>query len=444
MIGPAGKALTPPLTVAQVRQRVSVTAPTTGVLQLTATAPTAAQAEALAGAMAHAEVAYQALAASTLSTAQQEVLLKRGSTLRDELDSVNSQIKATKARVNAEAPQSKKWQADQTALAALTAQQSQLALQIELLQQKAEPTSSGELAQIIVSPTEAKRREVAVWTALAVLLGALTALGLSTLVLSIRSRKDRRLRTRDEVSDAVGSAVIGSVQARPQRTAAGWSALMEGYEPSVTDAWSLRQALDHIGLADLAIRAGRRDSKLRPAGPRVLTVVSLSDDPRGLAVAPQLASHAASLGVRTRLVIKQGHESSTTLWAACSALRRDEEVRPDLCVDTRRRKGVDDLVIEIVVVDRRNPRFVDLDPAAVTVLSVASSSATAEDLARTAVAAYEAGGRISSVIVADPDSLDQTTGRLLLQQRSEQPPLPQRLTGLGGNANGEPSNGGGR
>jgi hypothetical protein len=100
-----------------------------------------------------------------------------------------------------------------------------------------------------------------------------------------------------------------------------------------------------------------------------------------------------------------------------------------LYVDTRRRKG-DDLTVELVVVDRRNPQFVGLDRNAVTLLAVASSSATAEDLARTAVAAYEAGGRISGVIVADPDSLDRTTGRLLMQQRSEQAQLPTRMTGV--------------
>jgi hypothetical protein len=90
-------------------------------------------------------------------------------------------------------------------------------------------------------------------------------------------------------------------------------------------------------------------------------------------------------------------------------------------------------VVELVVVDRRNPQFVRMDSHAVTLLAVSSSSATPEDLARIAVAAYEAGGRISGVILADPDTLDRTTGRLLLQQRSEQVPLPTRMTGVSNN-----------
>ena len=246
------------------------------------------------------------------------------------------------------------------------------------------------------------------------------------------------------MADAIGSAVIGSVRARPQRAAAGWSALLERYEPSVTDAWSLRQALDHVGLGDMTVRAERQDKRNQRARSRVLTLVTLSDDGRGLAVGPQLASHAASLGLRTRLVAKQGHESSSALWAACSTLRRDEEARPGLHVDTRRRKGIDDLIVELVVVDRRNPQFLGLDANTVTLLAVASSSATAEDLARTAVAAYEAGGRIAGVIVADPDSLDRSTGRLLLQQRSEQMPLPHRMTGLEPDAGDTSAEGGGR
>jgi hypothetical protein len=357
---------------------------------------------------------------------------------------VNNQIQSAKDRMKATRPGSKAWQQDSNAVAELTAQQGQLALRVEGLKEQATPTTTGPGARVIVQPTPAKRTDLVLWTTVAMLLGALLALGVSTVVLSSMSRRDRRLRTRDEMADAIGSAVIGSVRARPQRAAAGWSALLERYEPSVTEAWSLRQALDHVGLGDLTMRSGHAANRNQRARSRVLTLVTLSDDARGLAVGPQLASHAAALGLRTRLVAKQGHESSSVLWAACSTLRRDDEVRPGLHVDTRRRKGVDDLTVELVVVDRRNPQFVGLDSNSVTLLAVASSSATAEDLARTAVAAYEAGGRISGVIVADPDSLDRSTGRLLLQQRSEQMPLPHRMTGLEPDAGDSSAQGGGR
>jgi capsular polysaccharide biosynthesis protein len=444
VLRPAGEAVTPKLTPAQVRDRVQVESTSPNVLRMSAMAPTGKEAEALAGALGAAETSYQVLASNTLSAQQQTDLTRRIGVLQSQLDAVTKQIQTAKQRQADEKPGSDQWQQDATSVSQLTAQQGQLRLRVESLEEQATPVSTGPPAQVIVQPTPARRSDMLLWTAVASILGALLGLGLSTLVLSIMSRRDRRLRTRDEMADAIGSPVIGSVRARPQRAAAGWSALMERYEPSVTEAWSLRQALDHVGLGNLTVRAGTRSKRKSSPRSRVLTLITLSDDPRGLAVGPQLASHAASLGLRTRLVAKQGHDSTSVLWAACSSLRRDDELRPGLCVDTRRRRGIDDLTVELVVVDRKNPQFISLDSNAVTLLAVASSSATAEDLARTAVAAYEAGGRISGVIVADPDSLDRSTGRLLLQQRSEQMALPQRMTGLGPDVDDAPAEGGGR
>jgi capsular polysaccharide biosynthesis protein len=442
VLEPASTKVMPHLTVTEVLQRVTVSSGSANVLNFKAKAPTAQEAEDLVGAVAQSEVDYLSAPTSSLTGSEQQGLDDRNNALQGQIDDIATQIKATRARMGRESKDSDRWHADAVAVAELTAQRGHLAQQVELLKEQLVPTNAGSPAKVITSPTPAKRSNLVLWTAFGIVFGGLVALGLSTLVLSILSRRDRRLRTRDEVADALGSAVIGSVRTRPQRAAAGWSALMEKYQPSVTEAWSLRQALDHVGLGDLTVRSGPQGGN-KGARPRILTVVSLSDDPRGLAVGPQLASHAASLGLQTRLVAKQGHESSTALWAACSALRRDEQIRPGLYVDTRRRRG-DDLTVEVVVVDRRVPQFVSLDSSAVTLLAVASSSATAEDLAGTAVAAYEAGGRISGVIIADPDSLDHTTGRLLFQQRSEQMPLPTRMTGLDPTANGEASEGSGR
>jgi capsular polysaccharide biosynthesis protein len=439
VLGPAGRAVSPQLDLTEVQSRVTVSAPTSNVLQFEARSSRASQARALVGAAAAAEVQYLQMAASSLSVAQQSVLKDRTETLREQLDTVGREIETTRNRMETEKSSSARWHNDATAVARLVAQQTQLHLQVESLEEQSTPSQTGGDAQLIEAPTPAKRSDLVLWYSMGGLIGALLFLLLSALVVIAFSRRDRRLRTRDEIADAVGSAVIGSVHTRPQRAAAGWVALMETYEPSVTDAWSLRQALDHVGLGNLTVRG---DGQKRGGGgrgraatrTRVLTLITLSDDGRGLAVGPQLASHAATLGVRTRLVAGQGHASSTALWAACSSLRRDDEVRPGLHVDSRRRRaGTDDLVVELVVVDRRNPQFVRMDSHAVTLLAVSSSSATPEDLARIAVAAYEAGGRISGVILADPDTLDRTTGRLLLQQRSEQVPLPTRMTGVSNN-----------
>lgn len=443
VLEPAGRSMSPVQTPAQVRSRIGVSSPGGNILTFVAKAPTAHEAEALADAVAAAEVSYQADADSSVSAAQLQVIDSRRGALAQQLAKVTRQIAVTKSRMQHEPQVGAQWGADATAMSELTAQQADLKLRVDDLQQSSEPQQLSPPAQVIESATPAKRSDLLLWNAIGLLLGAAMSFLGTTIVLIALRKRDQRLRTRDEVADALGSAVIGSLRTRPQRAAAGWIALMENYEPSVTDAWSLRQALDHVGLGDLTTHAGQAGSEKgsRAVRARKLTLITLSDDPRGLAVGPQLASHAAALGLRTRLVAGQGHESSAALWAACSSLRHTDEVRPGLHVDSRRRRGRDDLVVEMVVVDRRHPQFVGLDRNAVTLLSVSASSATAEDLARAAVAAYEAGGRISGVVVADPDSLDRTTGRLLLQQRSEQAPLPIRTTGVEAPAAGERAGG---
>ena len=128
----------------------------------------------------------------------------------------------------------------------------------------------------------------------------------------------------------------------------------------------------------------------------------------------------------------QGHDAAASLWSATAALRRGAEVRPGLSVNNRRQRGqsVADLTVRVVVVDQGQPELVHRSGSGVTLLAISSGAATPEDLARAAVAAYESGAPISGVIVVDPDPLDHTTGRLLLQQRSEQGPLPARITGI--------------
>lgn len=430
VLRPAGRAVDPELDLDQMEKLVQVSAPTEDVIRIVAQGPTAARAEALARAVAEAEVRYQSEAASTLSVAEKAALDARGRTLQESLEAVNGEIESTQDRLSSEAPGSARHQADLTALAQLTAQQGDLSLQIDSLEERAATRQAGGQAMVIEAASPAKRTEPVLWFAIATATGAFTAFALTAIVLVGMARRDRRLRTRDEIADSLGSAVIGSVHAHPQRSAAGWTALMEGYEPSVTDRWSLRQVLHHVGLGELTVHTGGGRSARSTS--RTLTLVTLSDDPRALAVGPQLASHAASLGIRTRLVTDQGHDSAASLWSATASLRRESEVRPGLWVDHRRPRGKNllDLTLRLIVVDQRHPEIVKRVANGVTLLAISSGAATPDDLARTAVAAYESGAPISGVIVADPDPLDPTTGRLLLQQRTEQGPLPARMTGV--------------
>ena len=254
--------------------------------------------------------------------------------------------------------------------------------------------------------------------------------GLAAIVLLLRSRRDRKLRYRDEIADALGSPVIASVRSRVPRAAAGWTSLLEDYTPGTVDAWALRQALHQLVLDGSPVGrplAERGEGVEHTA--MTITVITLSDDPRGLAMGPQLAAYAASSGIPTALVAGQRHESAASLWAAFSQGR--DEVRPGLLVDAHARDGHDvDLTVVLAVVDRRKPELGALPESSVAILAVSSGSATAEELALTAVTADDAGSRIAGIIVADPDDLDRTTGRLLQHERAQQIPLPTRLTGV--------------
>jgi hypothetical protein len=159
--------------------------------------------------------------------------------------------------------------------------------------------------------------------------------------------------------------------------------------------------------------------------------VTLSDDAKALSVGPQFASFAASTGSRTQLVAAQQHESANALWAACSGLPAGAEPRPGLTVDSRQNvHHTGDLVVFIAVMDREKPDlYLHGADDAVVLLAVTSGTATAEDLARVALAADDAGHPISRIVVVDPDPLDRTTGRLLPTERAQHVALPSLMTG---------------
>ena len=62
--------------------------------------------------------------------------------------------------------------------------------------------------------------------------------------------------------------------------------------------------------------------------------MTLSRDRRGLALAPQLAAFAASLGLSTRFVLATAGDAAASLRAACSA-ERASELRPGLRLEAR-------------------------------------------------------------------------------------------------------------
>jgi capsular polysaccharide biosynthesis protein len=426
VLGSARKLARQELSGKGIRTLVTASSPSQNMLQIEARGATAKAAESLANAVAASELAYENDATSSISQAEKAVLDGRLSELQDQLASVDQEVARIKGLLGTKPPQSPEGIAAQAALGRLIAQQSPLKVQIDQVQSQQAAQSPGAQAKVIQQATPAKRPRLLVWTLLSALLFALVAGGLAAILAVALAHRDRRLRTRDEMADALGSPVIGSVKSYRVRNTAAWSLLLESYRPSPTDAWSLRQTLDDVGAAPLLAAAS---SPGKGAKPRQLTVVLVvpADDPGALAVAGQLASHTASLGVQTRLTARQRHAAADALWATSS---RGEDLRPGLRVDPRRRKSSAGLVLELDVVDRQQPVLPDLRQADAIVLVISSGTATEEDLARVAVAAYESGGRFRGIVVADPDTLDHTTGRLLQAQRAVEPPMPMKLTGV--------------
>ncbi len=250
---------------------------------------------------------------------------------------------------------------------------------------------------------------------------------LAVIVLLATARRDPRVRLRDDIADAVGSPVLAAVRSRPQRSVAGWSTLLETYEATPVESWAFRQVLRGLVPAD---RKGEPRAAGKVDHPQSLTVVSLSGDGRGLAIGPQLAAFASSLGIATRLVTAVGHDRAATLWAACAADRAGP-TRPGLFVGDVPDGETVDLTIILVVVDRRQPDLGDTPTTAATILSVAAATATEQELARVAVAVDDAGRRIDGIVVADPDQTDRTSGRHTMDERSRRLALPTRLTGIG-------------
>lgn len=241
-------------------------------------------------------------------------------------------------------------------------------------------------------------------------------------------RRDRRLRSRDEIADAIGVPVLASLPVVHATDAAHWIRLLDEYAPSVADAWRLRNALQYLGLFDT------RYPQARHHGGQSVTVVSLSTDKRALALGPQLAAFAASLGVSTVLSIARNEESSVTatLRVACTAQapKRSGNLRmivadheePDWQSDAR-------LTVVVAVVDARNPAAAAA-PTSVTILGVTAGAATADQLARVAASAAAHGSSIDGILIGDPDPTDPTTGRIPQLVRPARNVQPTRLSGI--------------
>jgi capsular polysaccharide biosynthesis protein len=492
----AGKSVKPALSAGEVKKRIKVDAKTSKLIEIRAFSRSAAQAQALSQAVAEAYLTTMQDDAHSLNALPADVR-SRENTLRKQLRAVQTDIGDTKERLQGEDPTSPDGLRDRQLLAQLRVQQTDVLVQLDKLKGAPDetPTGASETPDIIQPAAPATGPSLPgrllTWT----VAGALLTVAGTALVLLIRRLRDPRVRARDDLADAVGSSLLAVVHSRPQRSVAGWLTLFETYEPSAEEGWAFRRVLRALtGSADRdPTRTSTKRSPGRLEHPGSVTVVALSGDQRGVAVGPQLAAFAASLGIATQFTIASRHDSIAPLYAAC-ATGRGSELRPGLVLEARSEgttpgqeasahpnaplakplkggvakesrlqealgdysvahpaRGMKetaqheaaakaepqemathpsvDLSIVFAVADRREPTLRQVPATAVTMLAISPGVGTREELARLAVAVDDAGGRIDGVVIADPDPSDRTTGRRTLDERALQAPLPVRLTG---------------
>ena len=176
---------------------------------------------------------------------------------------------------------------------------------------------SGSTGALVLQPAStATGRSLAASIAIFGVIGLLMGAALGVIGVLAVSRRDRRLWQRDEIADSIGIPVLASIPVGHPADAAEWVKLLTEYEPTAVDAWRLRSALDYLGVG----RSGSADSG---QGEGIsLAVLSLRSDPGALALGPQLAVFAASLGIRTHLIIgpQQDPDATAALRAACTGM----------------------------------------------------------------------------------------------------------------------------
>ena len=427
----AGQTVAPALPARSVEQMIKISAPTNQLIKIDATSAKAADAQAVSQAVADSYVGFVSNTAREVTAAALADLTVRRDQLLTQFRQLRAEIAASTKRQQALNPNSPEGIKEAQLLAELRTQQADISVQLDKVEDKIAtggpvPSSASAGTSVIQKATEARGHPT--WMRLLFwgTLGALVCTILAAIVLLVAAQGDPRVRLRDEIADAVGSPVLAAVRSRPQQSVAGWLMLLARYNATPAESWAFRQLLRGLVAAE-------RNGKAHPAGavshPKSMTVVSLSGDGRGVAIGPQLAGFASSLGITTQLVTADADNGAAALWAACAA-EQGGPARPRLYVGDVPDGEEIELTILLVVVNRRQPDLRDVPDSAVTILSVAAGTASEQELARVAIAVDDAGRRIDGIVVADPDQADRTSGRHTMEERSRRPPIPVRLTGM--------------
>jgi capsular polysaccharide biosynthesis protein len=399
----AGRAVSPALGAATLKKRVTASAVSKNVLSIHAEAPTAGEAERLANSVASDYIRYVTATSSTSNGDVASGLTAEATRLTKEIHNLQSRINVVSARLANEDASSTAGEQDAALLGSLRNQQASYAGQLntvnnEIVEAKANGgLIPGEIR--VLQPATTGTGSSLLRLPIMGVVGLVVGLLLGSLCVLFWARRDRRLYRRGDLAAAVGLPVVASLGAQRCRTVEDWNRLLEHYEPSPVDVLNLRRLLRRMDVGD-----NRSFVHVQ--------VVSLSEDRPALSVGPQLAAFAASTGARTVLSTTNDPEA-IQLRAACALPRvgRPENLVTVDDPDGQARPEGAALRVSVAVVERSQPEL-ERTSGATSLIAVSSGFATADDLARLALAAFEVGQRFDGILVVNPDPADKTIGDL--------------------------------
>jgi capsular polysaccharide biosynthesis protein len=406
VLAPAGHEVDPSLSLTTLDQRVTTTSNTSGVLGITAAGTNAKQDDALANAVARQLVLFVTTNGSTAGSTALSDLQAESNQINRQVNDVQHEINVTDQRELSDGLNTTTGKADANLVAQLTTEQSNLALELDSIKSQITQTELGGVSanqgtQVIQQATASGSL-----TSTLVLDGVVGLLGgtlVGSLVVLGRQRRDRRLWTRDGLAMALGSPVILSLNTLRKRTTTEWVEVLEWYQPTAAEQWSVRKALQELGTSERAASQ--------------VVMLAFADDLPAMALAVQVAVASAASGLDTLFALVAEEGSVEGLQAACGRFSTQGWVpRPGLQVATGavpEPEMTPDLKVIAVVLDRNHPTLTESPrPAGATsILVVSAGVVTGEQMAAVAIAAAESGQPLKGIFVANPGSEDQTTGR---------------------------------
>lgn len=455
IVGRAREAAGPRLEVEELQRLLSVEAVSDDILGITVAADSPQDAALLAGAIAEEYVTYSIDEASDrVGTAVSE-LKGQAAELEERIVRLDAEIASNTARLGGLDPGSAEALRIAAIIDSLRQAQVDAARQLSSVDTRiADAELSAALSRRGTRVLEAATvpdRPTSPLPTLPIAIGGAVGLVSGGSLAFVRDRRDRRLRTRQEVAEAVGVPVLVSLAVPKRGGVDACRALLRQWTASPIESASLRQALARLGLVDNESRAGLDRGLGRLGGPSAaanIVVVALAGDPAAVLLAAQFAAYAAMTGTRTAFIVATDHATAAHARLACKPVEAPVDgrgaqiptdgngegtVRPHLCLHDlspdpeNRELECADLTVTVVVSETPVLTLPTWGRRTLAAIAVSSGFATADRLASVAALCQGAGHPVVGVFLANPDRKDRTTGDLVSSPPGTAALVPARL-----------------